>query len=114
MKKLFSLVVAIFVLAGTVSAFAIDIYTFKKERVDQELKGNRGYLSGKAPARPSGGMKKERTLIGIDIELPASFFPGGRDLDADETPRARVASQRKSPQVQKAQIVEVEEDGYIK
>ncbi len=66
-------ILSIFIMSGIIlscalSAYAIDIYTFKKKRVDQELNGNRGYVMGTPP--PPGERKDKRTLIGIDIELP--------------------------------------------
>jgi hypothetical protein len=50
-------------------ADSIEVYTFKKERVDQDLKGNRGYIMGSRPA-PEKARSSKRTLIGVDIELP--------------------------------------------
>jgi len=46
-----------------------DIYTFKKDRVDQELSGNRGYISGKPSNIPETKRNLKRTLIGVDVEL---------------------------------------------
>ena len=60
-------------------AFAIDVYTFKKDRVDQNMDGNRGYISGNAPSTPDRGNPK-RTLIGVDVELPAI----GPDFEEEE------------------------------
>lgn len=48
---------------------AITTYTFEKERVDQELRGNRGALTGSPPPPPSN-RKTTREIFGIDIELP--------------------------------------------
>jgi hypothetical protein len=47
----------------------VEVYTFKKERVDQGAKGNEGYLSGEVTTPKEGTATKKRTLIGIDIEL---------------------------------------------
>ncbi|MEA3490035.1 MAG: hypothetical protein U9R44_06850 [Candidatus Omnitrophota bacterium] len=71
-RVLILLIVGLFVVSifSVLTADAIDIYTFKKDRVDQELKGNRGYLVGTPPpAEDRRGLK--RTLIGIDIEIPS-------------------------------------------
>ncbi|MFH1665471.1 MAG: hypothetical protein ABIA77_04915 [Candidatus Omnitrophota bacterium] len=62
---------------GNASAKSIDIYTFKKDRVDQEIKGNQGYLLGNPPAPSVEKSVAKRTLIGIDIELPGCF--SGKD-----------------------------------
>ena len=55
----------------------VEIYTFKKDRVDQDLRGNQGYLTGTPP--PVGPRNTKRTLIGIDIALP-----GGGEVEIDE------------------------------
>jgi hypothetical protein len=55
----------------------VEIYTFKKDRVDQDLQGNQGYLTGTPP--PVGPRNTKRTLIGIDIALP-----GGGEVEIDE------------------------------
>ncbi len=47
----------------------LEIYTFKRDRVDQEINGNRGYISGEAPKIAEKPRKKQRTLIGVDIQI---------------------------------------------
>ena len=47
----------------------VNTYTFEKERVDQSLEGNRGYLMGSAP-EITEERDTTRTWVGIDIELP--------------------------------------------
>lgn len=42
-----------------------------KERVDQEMDGNRGYLMGK-PSAPAAPRKTKRRMIQTDIELPTA------------------------------------------
>jgi len=68
-------IVAGFLAAGCTSPETVDkgvgVYTFQKDRVDQKLQGNQGYLEGKAPAA-SSQRKTTRTIIGIDIELPGT------------------------------------------
>lgn len=67
------LFLAVIMLAATVAGCStskgktVDIYTFKKERVDQEISGNQGYLAGDAPAPAPRDTK--RTLIGIDVDM---------------------------------------------
>lgn len=72
MRKIFTLMLVIGLMAVTFfTAYsnALDIYTFKKDRVDQNLStGNRGYISGTAPVDEKKRNLK-RTLIGVDIEL---------------------------------------------
>ena len=48
-------------------------YVFEKERVDQQLTGNRGVLMGEVPQAPKVETPPKRTIIGIDVEIPA--FP---------------------------------------
>ncbi|MFH1847286.1 MAG: hypothetical protein ABH869_07020 [Candidatus Omnitrophota bacterium] len=73
MRKIFVLlVVSVFMMSGYSGAEEkkITIYTFTKERVDQDLKGNRGYVFGKVPKTEQAEKRKAmRTLIGIDIDL---------------------------------------------
>ena len=45
-------------------------YSFKKERVDQEISGNRGTIMGEAQPAQAKRTPTERTIIGIDVELP--------------------------------------------
>jgi apolipoprotein N-acyltransferase len=45
--------------------------TVVKERLDQELKGNRGYIQGNIPAYIKGKeIPSTRTIMQIEIELP--------------------------------------------
>ncbi|MBN1354463.1 MAG: hypothetical protein JW994_07325, partial [Candidatus Omnitrophica bacterium] len=57
-------------LIGVALAGCTDVktYTFKKERVDQRIEGNRGYLIGTPPPVPVEKNVPKRTMIGIDIE----------------------------------------------
>lgn len=90
-------------LAGS-CADAIDIYTFKKDRVDQEINGNQGYLSGPPPAVPQDRVIPKRTLIGVDIELP-----GGSSSAESEPVKPAPAKEAPAPQPVKATKVEVKE-----
>ena len=73
-------VICCFMMTGCTSTGikGIDVYTFKKERVDQAVAGNRGYLTGQAPEGVAGPRSSKRTLIGIDIEVPGEFVGSGR------------------------------------
>jgi len=74
-KILVILVMICFVVSGAAVSGAkkikgFDVYTFQKERVDQAVNGNRGYIMG-APARTAGPERcATRTIISVDIELP--------------------------------------------
>ena len=46
------------------------IYTFKKDRVDQDMSGgNRGYAEGPPSLAKTAGEAPQRTLIGVDFEI---------------------------------------------
>ncbi|MFC1479830.1 hypothetical protein ACFL5Y_00055 [Candidatus Omnitrophota bacterium] len=90
MRKIFAvLVIASFITAGCASSGQkpVEVYTFKKDRVDQEITGNRGYLKGTPPPVPED-RDTQRTLIGVDIELPARLI-GGDDEEAGEMVKAQ-------------------------
>ncbi|MFH1836988.1 MAG: hypothetical protein ABH862_02575 [Candidatus Omnitrophota bacterium] len=71
--------------AGKEIVKGIEVYTFKKERVDQQLAGNRGYLQGKPGNIPSKKKSDERTMIGIDVELPSGLFKKNTSDDEGES-----------------------------
>ncbi|MFH1411782.1 MAG: hypothetical protein ABIG55_03960 [Candidatus Omnitrophota bacterium] len=88
-KIVILIVIAMFLAAGeayprTQIMKGVEVYTFKKDRVDQELEGNRGYLTGKPSSIPSKKRTDERVLIGVDVELPSSFFGEGKDSGEEE------------------------------
>ena len=69
------LVIAILLVSITLSGcYTMKTYTFKKDRVDQGVEGNRGYIMGTPPPAPARGETPKRTLIGIDIET--GLLPG--------------------------------------
>ena len=98
------------------SASAVDIYTFKKERVDQGMDGNRGYIMGSVPKADSRGSKK-RTLIGVDIELP--LVSSDEDLDTSSGVETSVKSDIvpvaqtvvSSPDGKDMEVIDVSESG---
>ncbi len=63
--RILALIIVAIMVAGCSS---VDVYTFKKDRVDQRVAGNQGQIMGGNPpeTRPEN---PERTLIGVDIEL---------------------------------------------
>lgn len=85
------LIIVGFLVTGCVAPESMDkgigVYTFEKDRVDQKLQGNQGYLTGKAPASRVE-RKKTRTFFGIDIELP------GTAEDEKETKKAQPQKSR--------------------
>lgn len=136
MGKIFLFIVVAMVLAAP-KVFAeekfLEIYTFKKDRVDQEIDGNRGYISGKAPEAVEKPRKTQRTLIGVDIQIGVD----NSDSDSDDVatpvrtqkrkskkrvkkPKNSIPVTNKSSKVEKAQvknkvlIVEETEDNWIK
>ncbi|MBD3380423.1 MAG: hypothetical protein GF408_08195 [Candidatus Omnitrophica bacterium] len=88
----------------------VDVYTFKKERVDQKDMGNRGYIEGTPPPRTDTGSSK-RTLIGIDVDMGTS--------GADHQPEGEEASGVKGEVIKTRSsggtvTTVVEEEDYIK
>jgi hypothetical protein len=68
----FLLVAILLILAGCSNVSSP--YLITKDRVDQEIEGNRGYLLGTPPPAPARRDVPKRTLIGIDVEIP--ILPG--------------------------------------
>ncbi|MBI3332716.1 MAG: LysM peptidoglycan-binding domain-containing protein [Candidatus Omnitrophica bacterium] len=55
-------------MVGVTGCARITSQVVEKPRVDQELKGNRGYLAGSAGAAPA--RKQTRQIVQTDIEMP--------------------------------------------
>jgi hypothetical protein len=95
MRNIFGILIVagfIAVLFTGFGADAIEVYTFKKDRVDQELDGNRGYISGEPEDMPAEKRDLKRTLIGVDIEIPSRFAGGGGEEETGaETPSKKEA-----------------------
>lgn len=68
LKVLVLLVVVSFLMVGCAG---VDVYTFKKDRVDQKIKGNEGYIMGQKPPGPREARDPKRTLIGVDVDVSA-------------------------------------------
>ncbi|MFC1570888.1 hypothetical protein ACFL4E_03805 [Candidatus Omnitrophota bacterium] len=113
MRKILTILIVATFSATTFFAYAgnaMDIYTFKKDRVDQNLEGgNRGYISGSPPPADKDRDLK-RTLIGVDIELA-----GTADDDEDYVPseKKEVKEYKKRPAVKKV-TTEVREAPPVK
>jgi len=71
----------VFVLSGCV----IRTYPLVRDRVDQDLSGNRGYLQGQAPSGEVTERKTTRTTRVVEIELhPPIKFEGARRVTTAE------------------------------
>jgi len=75
------------------------VYTFEKDRVDQTVEGNRGYIAG-TPPLPESAVKgtPKRELIGLDLEI--GLLPSEKQkvkkLEAEERlPEAGLETTRK-------------------
>ncbi|MBU1852071.1 MAG: hypothetical protein KJ995_06700, partial [Candidatus Omnitrophica bacterium] len=112
--------------------------TFKKDRVDQTVEGNKGYLKGTAPELQAKANSPQRTMIGVDIELPGSctqteksaarFKKGGEiperptkaEADNANIPRPKKQTQdrvdeKKKPERAVVETIEIEtEEEWIK
>lgn len=71
-------------MSKTISEVSVKSYLFEKERVDQTIEGNQGYITGTPPEAVRKEIPK-RTLIGMDIEIP--ILPGEK---AQKSPKAGV------------------------
>jgi len=118
MKRFVLLLVVMAFLAGCASTPGtkpIEVYTFQKERVDQKLAGNQGYLEGDAPPVTEPRSTK-RTLIGIDVEVPGRVLPestSSKTSSSRTTTSTTTSSQAAQTQV-KQQTTVVEEEQWIK
>ena len=61
------------VLVFSLSACTVRTYKLKRERVDQELSGNRGYLSG-TPSEEPKDTKTHRTTQVVEVEFAPSLI----------------------------------------
>ncbi|MDP8259303.1 MAG: hypothetical protein P9L90_07805 [Candidatus Aadella gelida] len=100
-KTVILAVMAMFIMSGeacsgTEIIKGIEVYTFKKKRVDQELVGNRGYLSGKPENIISKERSDERVMIGIDVELPSSIVGEGSKAKKDRKKAKKALAEEKA------------------
>lgn len=68
MKKLFGYL-AVLVVIVTVAGCSVNTKLIERERVDQEVSGNRGYLQGTPP--PEGERKATRKYYEVQVEFPS-------------------------------------------
>ena len=89
MNKILVLVlIATFMLTGCAG---VEVYTFKKDRVDQSETGNQGYLMGDAPQAQAKEAPSKRTLIGVDIEIAQSPSKSSGTQASFDTPPAKTS-----------------------
>ena len=112
MRRIFALIIAIgvFISGCGTTKFGIDtvkVYKTKKDRVDQSITGNRGYIVGESPEGPVPERKRQRTMIIVDIDVPDDFIIGeiGKDLPEEED----APSEKTSGYVTREEITESEE-----
>ena len=101
--------------ASTPGTKPIEVYTFQKDRVDQKLSGNQGYLEGDAPPITEP-RKTKRTLIGIDVEVPDRILPESstsKTSASSATTSTTTSSAATQTQV-KQQTTASEEEQWIK
>lgn len=103
------LFVAVFLISGCASTGdePVSVYTFQKDRVDQKVTGNQGYLTGDAPEKSSEGRKTTRTLIGVDIELPGGS--SGKEPESSQGSQPKKAPAPVTTQKTRGTEVEVKE-----
>lgn len=69
MRSFWFFVLAVVMIAAMVGCENVSKpYIIKVDRVDQEIPGNRGYLTGSAPSESTA--VRQRELIAVDIDLP--------------------------------------------
>lgn len=80
MKKFiaYSLLFAALVVSGCVAR----VTSYEADRVDQELKGNRGIVGGKVSDMPDVKRKKTRRMYNLEVELPSMKDKGPARKDA--------------------------------
>ena len=75
----------------------VEVTTVKKDRVDQELKGNEGYLEGGVPQGTREERSKQRTIINFDINLTDDYLGADKKTETDQ-PEQNVSSKSTSSQ----------------
>ena len=84
MKKALYIIAVSFTI--TALAGCITVKKTVRERADQDVSGNRGYMEGAVPEAPEGG-KKTREYVDIKIEVPTwQEFKKGRIKTKEEMP----------------------------
>lgn len=104
MKILISGILLIAIALAGCASVKTTTYTFTKDRVDQVVEGNRGYLLGTPPALTDRSQPPKRTMIGIDVEIGV--------LPAEEAYYKRKKIQ--SSQTEKKEIIKDAKEDWIK
>lgn len=113
------LIIASFLISG---CSTVDVYTFKKERVDQSIQGNEGYVQGPKLETVQEDLNRKRTLIGVDIDMSGlgsseektSVTSQVKEKE-DQTKAATVETKTKAqPVVVEKVVVEETEEDWIK
>lgn len=78
-------ILAFIFLIGSLCAIngCVTVSTYTHERVDLEMKGNKGYLVGNVPQDSSSTEKTDRKTLQFDITLPCC--EGKESIISDET-----------------------------
>jgi len=83
--KYFSVLILLSVF--TLTGCAVMTYSVRKDRVDQEVSGNKGYLKGTAPADSETAVKKsDRATYVTEIEVrnPFNFKKKAKKVESEE------------------------------
>ena len=70
-RRVFTLLIAL-----SLTGCIVRTYSVVKERVDQEVSGNQGYLSGSAPAdtqQPRKFIRRKTAVVEIELKSPVRF-----------------------------------------
>lgn len=79
--------ILLFIFAFIFTGCATRTYIVEKERVDQQLSGNQGYLGGKAPeALEQKERKTTRQFQAVEVELPVMKLKKSRKKIVKEAP----------------------------
>ncbi|MBU0683711.1 MAG: hypothetical protein KJ864_05425 [Candidatus Omnitrophica bacterium] len=79
----------------------LEVYTFKKDRVDQDVSGNRGYVMGKAPEGVEKPRNTQRTLIGVDIMVGVTTDDEDETIEEVKPKPKKRPEQKKQPELKK-------------
>ena len=87
---------------------SVKTYTFKRDRVDQDMEGNRGYIKGTPPPAESRENLK-REMIGVDVEIPILPWEEGEKVSIP--PNASPERVEQPPVEEKKTILEIPTKG---
>lgn len=97
---------SLLLMAFLVSGCAIRAKSYQVDRVDQEIKGNRGLIYGDVASLPAPKeTKKTRTMYDIEIELPFPIGSKGKSVDVDITGNSGYMTKKQSLGQKSAPVV---------